>query len=627
MKNFYNKFLYSLDNMLSKGTSSIITLLVLAILIIVFLLAILTYIFSLKNDYTFLGIFNEFIFSVIKYKPSTSPNYLYELINFLLFLTGIIVTAGLIGAITTGLSEKLNQLRNSSSMIFEKNHVVILGFSIHVVSIIKELIIANESEKNPCIVVFGRTKRDEMYNIIKNNIKDFKNTKIICREGDRRYKNDLAQLNLNDSKSIIINQHSHKKSDVSKTLLAILNNESRRKTPFHIVAVVNDQEDARLCKLIGKEEVEIIESHNFLARLEAQTCRQHGLPLIYEEILNFAGDEIYFNNFKNLNNKKFSEILYYFNTSTIIGIFRDDNAYLNPDPNTTILENDKIIGIAEDDSTFILDNQKPLDISKKFLQSKKIKKPKAEKFLFLGKNNFTDDVLKLLGNYTPVGSLCDIIYEGNQKNKTKSFNNLKVNYQCIKSIDRDSLEKIDYRKYDFVVVQSSYDVEEEFSEDFVDDKSIMIILNLRDIKNKNNHSFKIVSELFDSNNHDLIQNSQIDDFILSEKFISSTIAQVSENKNLSKVFREIFRPKGSEIYLRAITEYVNISDELDFFDISYAAQSKNEIAIGYKLNRFMNDPITLFNGKEHNFGIVINPIKNKPIAFTEKDQIIVLASD
>ena len=203
---------------------------------------------------------------------------------------------------------------------------------------------------------------------------------------------------------------------------------------------------------------------------------------------------------------------------------------------------------------------------------------------------------------------------------------MKVNYQCIKSIDRDSLEKIDYRKYDFVVVQSSYDVEEEFSEDFVDDKSIMIILNLRDIKNKDNHSFKIVSELFDSNNHDLIQNSQIDDFILSEKFISSTIAQVSENKNLSKVL-EKFLDERFEIYLRAITEYVNISDELDFFDISYAAQSKNEIAIGYKLNRFINDPTTLFNGKEHNFGIVINPIKNKPIAFTEKDQIIVLASD
>ena len=100
-------------------------------------------------------------------------------------------------------------------MIFEKNHVVILGFSIHVVSIIKELIIANESEKNPCIVVFGRTKRDEMYNIIKNNIKDFKNTKIICREGDN-VRNDLAQLNLNDSKSIIISQHHTKKAMYQK---------------------------------------------------------------------------------------------------------------------------------------------------------------------------------------------------------------------------------------------------------------------------------------------------------------------------------------------------------------------------------------------------------------------------
>ncbi len=627
MKNYYNKLLYSLDNALSKGTSSIITLLVVAILIIVFLLTTLTYIFSLKYNYTFLGIFNEFIFSVIKYKPSDSPYYLYELINFLIFLTGLIVTAGLIGAITTGLSEKLNQLRNSSSIIFETNHVVILGFSIHVVSIIKELIIANESEKNPCIVVLGRKKRDEMFTIIKNNIKDFKNTKIICREGDRRFKNDLNQLNLNNTKSIIINQHSHKKSDVSKTLLAILNNENRRKTPFHIVAVVNDQEDARLCKLIGKDEVEIIESHNFLARLEAQTCRQHGLPLIYEEILNFAGDEIYFNNFKSLNNMKFSEILNYFNTSTIIGIFRDDNAYLNPDPNTTIVENDKIIGIAEDDSTFILDNPKPKANFKNILTSLKRKKPTAEKFLFLGKNNFTDDVLTLLGKYTPNGSLCDNVYEGNNKNKTKNFSSLKVSYQCIKSMDRDFLEKIDYKKYDFVVVQSSYDVAEEFTEDIVDDKTIMIILNLRDIKNKNNYSFKIVSELFDSNNHDLIQNSQIDDFILSEKFISSTIAQVSENKKLSKVFKEVFRPKGSEIYLKPVSEYINISNDLDFFDISYAAQSRNEIAIGYKLNKFMNEPIILFNGKELNFGIVINPIKNKPITFSEKDQIIVLAND
>ena len=49
-----------------------------------------------------------------------------------------------------------------------------------------------------------------------------------------------------------------------------------------------------------------------------------------------------------------------------------------------------------------------------------------------------------------------------------------------------------------------------------------------------------ISELFDTNNHELIQNSQVDDFILSEKFISSAIAQISENKRLAKVFSELF---------------------------------------------------------------------------------------
>ena len=627
MKNIYNRLVYILDNTLSKGTYGVILLIILFIIFVVFTLTILTYSFSLKTDFSFFNIFHEFLFAVIKYEPSSTQNFLYELINVFLFLTGLVVTAGLIGAITTGLSEKLNEIRNSSSTILEKNHVVILGFSIHVISIIKELIIANESEKKPCIVVLGRKKRDEMYKIIKNNIKDFKNTRVICREGDRRFKNDLNQLNLNDAKSIIINQHSHQKSDVSKSLLAILNNENRKKSSYHIIAVVNDIEDARLCELIGKDEVEIIESHNFLSRLEAQTCRQHGLPLVYEEILNFAGDEIYFKKIENLENNIFSYISNTFNTSTIIGFDRNNKIFLNPDPNTKLKKGDELIGISEDNSTFKMDNPNPVTISKKRFLSIRNTKKIEERFLFLGRNDFTDDVLSLLGEYTSKGSKCDNFFEGNKKIKTKTFNNLNVNYECIKNLDRETLEKLDLKKYNFVVVQSSYNLENDFDEDLVDDKSITIILNLRDIKDINNYSFKIVSELFDSNNHDLIQNSQIDDFILSEKFISSAIAQVAENKKLSNVFREIFRPEGSEIYIKSVQDYIQPNKEINFFDVNAAAQVKNEIAIGYKLKKFSDKSLIRFNDKELMYGIVINPIKNKTIIFEESDQLIVLAND
>ena len=202
-----------------------------------------------------------------------------------------------------------------------------------------------------------------------------------------------------------------------------------------------------------------------------------------------------------------------------------------------------------------------------------------------------------------------------------------MNYIYTSNINRPYLNKIDFNQYNFVVVQSFYDTKIKYDMNVVDNKSLSLIINLRDLKDINNYSFKIISELFDSNNHDLIQNSQIDDFILSEKFISSSIAQVTENKKLSLIFHEIFSPSGSEIYIRPAENYINLNKEVNFFEISNSTLTIGEVAIGYKLERFSKVPAMKFNGKELNYGVVINPIKSKAITFEKGDQLIVFAND
>ena len=290
MKLNFNKFFYRIDKFISKGATNIILAIIAVIFLISAFFSFLAIILDVNNNDIFIKIFSDLIFTSMKYKTANSEYFVYESINFLMFTAGLFLTAALIGAITAGINDRLKTLRNSSAFIYEKNHTIILGFSSHVVSLVKELIIANESERNSCIVILGKQSRNEMRTFINKSISDFKGTEIIYREGDRCIKNDLIQLNLDDAKSIIINQHSDKNNDTSKTLLAILNRENRKKDPYHIVAVVASTQEATLCKLIGKNEVEIIESNDFLARLEAQTCRQSGLPLVYEELLNFDGD-------------------------------------------------------------------------------------------------------------------------------------------------------------------------------------------------------------------------------------------------------------------------------------------------------------------------------------------------
>ncbi len=62
--------------------------------------------------------------------------------------------------------------------------LVILGWSPKIFDIINELIIANENQRNPAIVILTSRDRSEIQYMIKDKINNSKNTRIICRNGD-----------------------------------------------------------------------------------------------------------------------------------------------------------------------------------------------------------------------------------------------------------------------------------------------------------------------------------------------------------------------------------------------------------------------------------------------------------
>ncbi len=56
--------------------------------------------------------------------------------------------------------------------------------------------------------------------------------------------------------------------------------------------------------------------------------------------------------------------------------------------------------------------------------------------------------------------------------------------------------------------------------------------------------------MLDDRNRELAEVTQADDFIVSDKLISLMLSQVSENKQLTEVFDQLFSSDGAEIYLR-----------------------------------------------------------------------------
>jgi hypothetical protein len=146
------------------------------------------------------------------------------------------------------------------------------------------------------------------------------------------------------------------------------------------------------------------------------------------------------------------------------------------------------------------------------------------------------------------------------------------------------------------------------------------LLHLRDMAQKDETPFSIVSEMLDLRNRELAEATQVDDFIVSEHLISLMMAQLSENAELFDVFADIFDPEGAEIYLKPVSDYVAPGTPVSFYTVVEAARRRGETPLGYRI-------IAESSNANKAYGVHTNPKKSEMVTFTSEDKIIVIAED
>jgi len=98
------------------------------------------------------------------------------------------------------------------------------------------------------------------------------------------------------------------------------------------------------------------------------------------------------------------------------------------------------------------------------------------------------------------------------------------------------------------------------------------------------------------------------------------LSQLSENKELKKVYDVLFEAEGSEIYLKPVSRYVKTGVPMNFYTVAESAAQLNETAFGYRISSQAQQ-------SENAFGVYMNPDKSKMVTFSPEDFIIVLAED
>jgi hypothetical protein len=107
----------------------------------------------------------------------------YLIVMLLVTLGGLFIVSALIGVIATALDEKLLHLRKGRSFVIEAGHTIILGWGESVFTILSELAVANESERNPSVVILADEDKVEMEDAIRAKVPDLRGTRVVCRTG------------------------------------------------------------------------------------------------------------------------------------------------------------------------------------------------------------------------------------------------------------------------------------------------------------------------------------------------------------------------------------------------------------------------------------------------------------
>ncbi|MBI5945370.1 MAG: NAD-binding protein [Chloroflexi bacterium] len=626
---FKQKFQYWFDNYMARGAGALITALFILSAVIIFIVAVIVKITgSAPNDET---LYDLVWMALLRTLDSgtmggDSGSFFFMLMMLAVTFGGIFVVSALIGIINNGLEDKLDELRKGRSQVLENDHTVILGWTPQVFTVISEIILANESRKSGAvIVVLADQDKVEMEDALSERIPDTKNTKVICRSGSPIDLTDLEIASPHTARSIIVlAEGADPDTHVIKSVLAITNNPNRHAEPYHIVTQIRDPKNMDVVKMLSaKDTVQPILTNELIARVVAQTSRQSGLSLVYTELMNFGGDEIYFKNETALSGKTYGEALLAFETSTLMGIRKADGTVaMSPAMDTRIEPGDQIFAIAEDDDKIHLSNLSRIPLDESLIQTNgKAASPRPEKALILGWNRSGSTIIRELDNYVAKGSQVTVvsdIFELEKQIRMDSgkLKNQKIVTQTGDIRDRSLLEKLEAAEYDHVIVLAYSHLEPQEA----DAITLVTLLHLRDIAERDETPFSIVSEMLDLRNRELAEAARVDDFIVSEHLISLMMAQLSENAELLGVFDDIFDPEGAEIYLKPISDYVATGQPVNFYTVTEAARRRGETAIGYRMMSENHDA-------EKSYGVHTNPKKADKVTFTSEDKLIVIAED
>ena len=610
---------YWFDNMMSKGTLSLLLVLGTVTLVVVIIGGLLAVMLGGADGegggtvggsvwFTLMHALNT---GVLAKEEGTIP---YLLVMTIVTLVGIFITSFLIGTISNGIKDKVTSLQRGHSLVLERNHVVIIGFDENVTSIVAELALANENQKNPVVVIMADHDKTDMEEVIRERVPDLYNLRVICRSGHPDSVKDLKVCSLDTCRSIIINL-----VDDFMTVKTMLACESLLdeygNTDAYITATVRDREVLQPAKIAGGDRAEVLNFQKTISRLMVQTSRNPGMSEVLTELLSFKGNEIYVLDVPEVRGKSFSEINLRMPTATAIGVVRDGTPLLNPDADSLVLEGDQLIVISLDDDHPEIRDAATIDDSAFARGDDADLEPQT--LLVFGCTDMLAQIIREVDGSSAPGSRIIVAAEPGQIDTDLlpdqgQLTNVEIDVRATKIFARRVLEGLVAEQPTSIMLLSDPTIDAEEA----DARTLMLQLQLTDIAEGIGVDIPLTIEMNSTRNQRLSQMMRATDFVVSSRVTAKMMAQIAEERHKKDILNDLLSEGGSTVDMKPITHYVRTDVAVDFYTLGASAARYGEIAIGYK--KFADDGT---------FTIEVNPRSKAATKFSDADSLIVIAHE
>ncbi|MFJ8887782.1 NAD-binding lipoprotein [Streptomyces sp. NPDC102402] len=543
-------------------------------------------------------------------------------LSAVLGLVALLCVSTLIGVITTGLAERMAELSRGRSTVLEQGHVVVLGWSDQVSTVVSELVAAGSPHRSRAIVLLADRDKIEMERVLTARVPPAARARIICRSGPASDPDVLALVSPGTASTVLVLPSGEPAADaeVLRILLALGAVLGKEADGPPVLAAVRDDRYRAPARLAAGPRGTVLETDTVTARLIAQCVGRPGLSLVLQDLLDFAGDEFHLADATAHHHEPFGATLLGHPNSCVVGLLTPEGrTLLNPPADTVVEPGSRLIVLALDDnSTRVEDCGHLVDTS--VIASAPSGADGPTRLLLLGWNRRAPLVVSQLRRTALPGSVLDVVTDSavpgpRQPEPRNSRTPPDVRFRSAALSRPETLLGLDLGRYDGLVVLGP---DPSDGPDHPDDWTLVTLLALRLLEERTGREVPVVTELTDDRNRPLAPVNTGSDVIVSGKLTGLLMAQIAQNRHLAPVFDELFSADGSSICLRSAGTYISPGAEASFATVVAAVRDRGECAIGYRCHDTAAGPM----GR----GVRLNPPKEERRVWSAEDQVVVVAA-